>query len=550
MLWKKESNEKNALYVNIFESSDRQNEINQFFQQIHISNPTSSSSKNDAAALAARTRGNQHFKEKNWFPAMCFYSKSLCLAEINSKHVSLAYANRSACLFEMKLYDECLIDIKLAKEAGYPVDLIPKLDKREEKCLNGIKERATPNQYRSKLKFETNKHFPWLSSELELKKDDNGKPLVFSKVDIDVGQMVAMEMVFSSYFYNIGSVGYCDICLKQNPNVVPCKKCSLAMFCYGECEHNDLHQYECGLRPNNEDKLEDEVNALIRTILMSVNLFPNADDLIDFVERAVSSDPNELPDTLSDAKAKYRAFLKLPFKKTFNISDQTFLTFIFLVHTKLLNIQHVKTTFESSSHQRFLMHLVAHHEIILKYNSFFVNAPTTELNKLKVFGSFTTLSARYFKPSCTPNLLGLRSQGDFKLITVQPIKKGEQLTTKLTERPVSDEELKKYYEERGWVCKCTKCEDVHPTPDEMKQLNSDPIYRGILLNSIATPDDEKLQNLLEQCENFLRKYGRFAWCKEIETVTNIYLKYMHTRLARENKYSSFLSHDKSIIGAP
>ena len=42
---------------------------------------------------------------------------------------------RSACFFQLKKYDDCLTDIELALEAGYPTHIVYKLYIRQCKCL-------------------------------------------------------------------------------------------------------------------------------------------------------------------------------------------------------------------------------------------------------------------------------------------------------------------------------------------------------------------------------------------------------------------------------
>lgn len=61
------------------------------------------------------------------------YNKAICFAETGSEELSLAFANRSAIYFGLHLYDACLKNIKIAKEAGYPKRLMRKLDEREKR---------------------------------------------------------------------------------------------------------------------------------------------------------------------------------------------------------------------------------------------------------------------------------------------------------------------------------------------------------------------------------------------------------------------------------
>lgn len=64
--------------------------------------------KCDQISIDLREKGNKCFKSKKLYEAWEFYTKSICHAENNSVNLSLAYANRSAVLYEMNLHKMCL----------------------------------------------------------------------------------------------------------------------------------------------------------------------------------------------------------------------------------------------------------------------------------------------------------------------------------------------------------------------------------------------------------------------------------------------------------
>lgn len=74
--------------------------------------------KCDKAAGFDRECGNKYFQKNMFRVAMDYYNKSLCFAENGSKNINLAYSNRSACFFNMKMYGNCLVDIELAIKSG------------------------------------------------------------------------------------------------------------------------------------------------------------------------------------------------------------------------------------------------------------------------------------------------------------------------------------------------------------------------------------------------------------------------------------------------
>lgn len=64
--------------------------------------------KNNELAAKVRQKGNEMFKVKKNREAIEFYTQSVALAEYGSEYLALAYANRSAVLFEKGFYRECL----------------------------------------------------------------------------------------------------------------------------------------------------------------------------------------------------------------------------------------------------------------------------------------------------------------------------------------------------------------------------------------------------------------------------------------------------------
>lgn len=67
--------------------------------------------------------------------ALCEYNKSVMTAKIDSQEYALALANRSAALYHLEEYDDCIRDVHHALAAQYPNEIAYKLYDREIKCL-------------------------------------------------------------------------------------------------------------------------------------------------------------------------------------------------------------------------------------------------------------------------------------------------------------------------------------------------------------------------------------------------------------------------------
>lgn len=78
---------------------------------------TRQTKKNEESAKY-RASGNKFFERKtnaNYLKALEFYNKCICYAENDSEEIGLGFANRSAVYFKLRLYDDCLQNIKHAK---------------------------------------------------------------------------------------------------------------------------------------------------------------------------------------------------------------------------------------------------------------------------------------------------------------------------------------------------------------------------------------------------------------------------------------------------
>jgi hypothetical protein len=82
-----------------------------------------------------REKGNKLYQAKKFPSAVHRYTKSAQFAPVGSESLALAFANRSAVLFQMKEYAKCIEDIGYSLEAGYPEVSRYKLVERKIKCL-------------------------------------------------------------------------------------------------------------------------------------------------------------------------------------------------------------------------------------------------------------------------------------------------------------------------------------------------------------------------------------------------------------------------------
>lgn len=551
MLWQKESKKKGGLYVDIFALNGGEALLNEVFRPMRCETKGSTFNKSDVTSLQKRKLGNQQFGEEKWALAMELYNASLRYAENGSKHIGLAYANRSACFMKLKHYNECLIDIELAKAAGYPADLMTKLDKRKEECLSLIKSGVKSASFEPKLSLEPDERFPCMANVLKIDRDDDGDFTVIAKEDIGVGETIVVEKAFiTSVFIRNGLK--CHICLKESTNLMPCTKCTVAMFCSEQCRDNPLHEHECGLKFSNNTEFNSSIMRNVRSLLLAIGGFTDIDDLIAFVERSLKSDPYATPTVLSDLKSQYTAFLKLPIPSSTSTIAQNLACIVFEVYRILLVIPHVRAMFSSEKSRRFLIHLIAHHYHVLEHNSTLPRVMiqnTAECDQLEpmYLSSQTGLIIRYFKHSCAPNVAVSSQHGNTVVTTVRPIKKGDQVVHSYLMIMTESKEVRQklLWERKLFICKCSLCTDGHiASKMERSKMASDPDFQYIMSKMLDVNQYyPHLEEITDKCKQFLQKYGHNLWCTELGSMVQTYISLLSIRYRGISNFLSLLNVD-------
>ncbi|XP_031636031.1 SET and MYND domain-containing protein 4-like [Contarinia nasturtii] len=506
MLWKKESN--GSTYTDIFGYGDKIRIEN--FVQTNIGRQNQ---KCNELSTELRLKGNEKFTAKVWREAMQFYNESLCHAEIGSKNISLAYANRSSCFLRLNMFEKCLADIELAIEAHYPVELMPKLDARRTNCLNQIQRATQIDKAYPKLDFEEDEHFPGMANVLQMECNAKYGRHIVAKCDIDVGKVVLADESFISMPVNSTKQMICSRCLKNTMNFIACDFCNSAMFCSHACAKSDeFHEISCGNIAAKEDYF---VAYITRSIVIAINIFKNIDSLITFVESVINDESKGTPQSLKDMKSRYRAFLKsnLRMSDEKNNINKYRCTKIFEC---VMSQPTIKASVRSKHDIRFLMHLTMMHFYIVNCNLF--------ENKIR---SGVFLIQQLINHSCAPNLLYYHSSTKAIGITTRRIKKGDQIFIAYDQmfltkpRDVRQRFLKGAF---GFRCDCEKCSNDN-WPISSLCIASDPKYNLLLKeiqNSTGTRldniDDSKRSIMKKTCFEIFKKYRNMHWTFELDVV--------------------------------
>lgn len=475
-------------------------------------------SKNNQKAIHNRELGNIFFKQNQYRQAMESYNHSLCLSEIGSENISLAYANRSVCFFHLKMFDKCLVDIELAIKAGYPKNKMFKLEKRRTEAENAIANGLfDPAAHVPTLSYKPNQKIPVIADAIHIAEDPELEPQFIAKKNIAVGETIYLEPSFVGMVY-LGKFESCNICLQSNVNMEPCKKCDLALFCTDEkCQSKkNLHKFECGM-----DQFWDGDTFLllvIRSIMAAVELFPNIDELNTFVETALTTKSNTIAD-FNDAKQKYNSFLRHECN-----TPQPDRVEIF--QKEMMSCGEISTVFDNAKKKIILKKLITLHLSILRQHT--MSAKLFDQAYFNQMGIFQ----RLFKYSCDPNVIFRARNGSVVGIVVRPINKHAEITGSSIFWPVGSEIERKQFIKKKFgdsKCGCPQCikssGDLHGSND---YLANHVFYRDILRERQTYNDSQfcskhQTEIAKAKCVVFLDEFGDTQPCIELSCVKQFYI---------------------------
>lgn len=157
------------------------------------------SRKSETKSKTLRGEGNSFYSARKFFDALLKYNESLCYAGPGSENLGHAFANRSAVYFEMKLYENCLRNIQLARDNFYPEKQSETLNRREAKSRELMKgKREKPSEFGNffKLSYPSNEKLPFLADCLEVKVNQKYGRHVVTNRDLRVGDIISLEDPF------------------------------------------------------------------------------------------------------------------------------------------------------------------------------------------------------------------------------------------------------------------------------------------------------------------------------------------------------------------
>lgn len=197
--------------------------------------------------------GTYSFISGNYEDAVLMYTYSLCKAPPSSELAALAYADRSAVLFRMKAYEDCLSDIDRALALPYLDDLRSEILSRKKAAATNLK--IVKKQTKSKTAsaelecaYGENDKLPGVSKGIDIEySPEEGRKLV-AKMPFQAGDILIVQNPFMGVMGVEPDPTHCHHCLKKSLCLVPCDQCTYAVYCSEKCRteaYDDYHRIEC-----------------------------------------------------------------------------------------------------------------------------------------------------------------------------------------------------------------------------------------------------------------------------------------------------------------
>lgn len=507
LLWKKESNDANALFIKLFDTNLTNEARQSPFKKNNVI------SDEHLRLVETKLSTFKHGKVCSiWDDPVDNCNAALRFAELETENVSKAYTARSECFLLLGNIKASLFDIEMAKSGNCPRNLLRKLKQIFNECqkLKNVLDKSNIIEHIPKLGSSPDPKFPMMSNKLKIQQNAEFGRHVVAKCDIAVGENVVVEESFSSATL-FGFVKVCATCQAERKNFIACDKCTEVLFCDINCKNRNLfHDFMCGIELN----MPKYHKIIMQTVLMAIGMFKSVDHLMKFIASVVAEGRDKLPDSVKDRQSEYRLFLKLN-SHTGIVWLPLYFDMASKIYSDLLKLPRVREKFVAEYQQRFLMHLTLKHTLICNQNAF----KSTQL--LKTYMNISTASA-LFNHSCAPNLIHSPKNNVTIFTTSRPIKKGDQLFITYTGLD-NKQEIQSFgnASKYGFECKCEKCEPRWKQSDR-DLMKSDKNYQFLVKKQHEIENNETRSILMELCKRFLNKFGYLPWCDEIEFVIGIY----------------------------
>lgn len=435
---------------------------------------------------------------------------NLCLryAPAKSSFIFESLVKRSKIYYKVKQYRCALDNLNWARDIktfdNGTDDLLEMVNRCKEEILREPLQPSSMDVF--ELTLPANEKVPFVSACLELKENDiYGRYFATSK-DLNPGDVIVAEEPFFKVIESKVCHQRCCICCSKNLlSLIPCDRCSRAMFCSNECKNSTIHGRECEACGNVTDSLEE--CCLQRMFYQAIDICGSIDQLKSLV--------------LSETKCK--TILDFDFShKTDKVNKKQIILAVsgldkrdpvsldaFSRYQKLID----RLISETGGHDDFLNNYLRRCLQSMTVNFFHFQWNASDNAEAKGF-ALCTLSA-FFAHSCDPNVEKIDVDNKFIFVARKPIKAGEQLNMcydRYNFLNYSLEERQSYLQKvYNFKCMCAACVNDYTT-------------YNFLYNELLLKIDEAKEKYKKNCEfikNNISSYPCQSVCNAMRE--NVYL---------------------------
>lgn len=496
--------------------------------------------KSGAKSENLRAEANRLYVQKKFYDATLKYNESLCFAEPESENMGLAYANRAAVYYEMKLYDKCLRDIELAKQSHYPEKNFETLKKREEKCLEQMKQHQDETQSSDtwnyfKLSYPANKKLPFVAECLELKVDKKYGRHIVTNRSLKVGDIVAIDdptfkvikadSRYSTCFES-NTFQRCGNCLNENLlSLIPCSSCSKTMYCSIDCMNSAQrrhHQYECEII--DELLASGIMHIVFRMFFEGLSLF---DDDIGEMETFL----NQHDETMTIYDFDFSNKTENENRKKMFLATLSLTTFacgydeIPLDEYEDFFQKNEKLEMMWNKNESFIRKLLSK---LVQVGTLYVHGiggwslqnktiededdPKNPSVYQQLLGNGCYLFCSLLNHSCAPNIKRLNVEDKVVLIVSRPITKGGQLfdsyRPNFNNQP-RDQRQDALLKDYGFMCDCEACANNWPINKDLEVFSEDLLeFAWTAHEELPFNTAEEAKKKLKQCYDIITKHHK------------------------------------------
>ncbi|XP_067938065.1 SET and MYND domain-containing protein 4-like isoform X1 [Watersipora subatra] len=505
--------------------------------------PKLKTDKNMALAAHMKANGNKYFQRKMYDKACSTYSHALRLCSLTDSDslVAVCFANRSASLFGLEKYIECLFDIEMAVKHGYPDGSFYKLlvrkakchqyvdkdqlDKASEMALNAIDQSNLSSDCKMSLKNDLahlsakprqsfHKTSPKLGgndkcstlcqSAVVVENNEFGR-FVQATDDICSGQIVLMEKPYCSVCLPSSYLSHCCYCQKRvDYTPYPCRACADVVYCEPDCETDaweQFHRFECDYILSIKNVGVNMGHLALRSALQAGYAI---------VKKAFSGNVIE--------HVTYRNIFTLQgHYSERSCKDMLWRTVAAIV---LANMCDVRQWHEAGDATKLLATAVLHHMDIFPCNAHEISELIYDANEpckstLEEIGAGIYQTLSMFNHSCDPSVVRTFYNGNTCVMNaLSPIQKSEQIYDNygcLYATHSLDTRQKKLESQYYFKCGCEPC--VHDWNLYSKMQYQDlPVYKCSKCRTMVLPPYG------DQCDNCLQPFEK-SMVDEILTKT-------------------------------